>query len=159
MVRFYSNGRPVYLRIDAEYLLVNFSGSLPYALRGRPGANLVLLLEKAYAFFRTGANSYDSLSGGWMGERDRDVENAGDTSVSISTSTSSSSLVATFQVLAAGDAVTVASTGATVGPIYPNHAYMVQAVTATTVTVYNPWGYDGRNLGFHSRRRTALRSR
>ncbi len=143
VVRFYSNGRPVYLRIDAE-LPVNFSGSLPYARAGDQGQIWAPLLEKAYAFFRTGANSYDSLSGGWMGDVYRNVENAGDTSVSISTSTSSSSLVATFQsALAAGDAVTVASTGATVGPIYPNHAYMVQAVTATTVTVYNPWGYDG----------------
>ncbi|MFB3890516.1 MAG: C2 family cysteine protease, partial [Phycisphaerae bacterium] len=64
-VRFYRGGQEVYLRLDGD-LPVNGS-SLAYAQLSPQGETWVALVEKAYAYFRTGANSYPSIEGGWMG--------------------------------------------------------------------------------------------
>jgi hypothetical protein len=142
VVRFYRNGVATYVRVDAD-LPVNGS-SLSYAHAGAQGQIWASLMEKAYAFFRTGANSYASLWGGWMGDVYRDVVNSGSAFAAISPGSSSSALVSTFQTaLSTGHGVTVASNSSNTGPIYGNHAYMVQSVTSTTITVYNPWGVDG----------------
>jgi hypothetical protein len=51
--------------------------------------------------------------------------------------------------LAAGHAVTAATKGPANVPFVGNHAYMVKSIetvgSETWVTVYNPWGVDGRS--------------
>jgi hypothetical protein len=145
-VRFFRNGQSVYLRIDAD-LPVN-NGSLCYAHAGSQGQIWAPLMEKAYAFFRDGQNSYASIWGGWMSDVFKDVVNSGTNTVWMSSSTSLTSLASFLTTqLQEGHAVTAGSYSTSIGPIIGDHAYMIQSVTTTNqgtfVTVYNPWGVDG----------------
>ncbi len=65
-IRFYRNGQETYYRVDGD--LPGSGRSTVYAHPGKDGAIWAPLLEKAYAFFRKGLNSYSSLGGGWMTE-------------------------------------------------------------------------------------------
>lgn len=145
-VRFYDNaGKEVYVRVDAD--LPVYSGSnLAYAKFG-PGNELwVPLVEKAYAFFRTGAGTYASISGGWMSTVYRQITGRTGQDVWLNSNTTDQTVMDTIaNALASNKAVTVGST-ATAGPIVGSHAYMVKNIDILSgiVTVYNPWGYDGR---------------
>ena len=146
-VRFYRSGSPVYLRLDAD-LPVNSGGAVVYARLSASGEIWVPLLEKAYAAFRTGANSYSSLEAGWMGNVYLDAVNR--SSTTLYTDTSDQQIYALItSSLSTGRAVTAASYSSASGPIVGNHAYEVKAAYASDgtmyVTVYNPWGYDGTN--------------
>ena len=142
-VRYYRNGQPVYLRIDAE--LPGGSFSPRYAKLTPDGELWVALAEKAYAQFRYGDNSYASISGGWMDIVYREVTGGATTRL---WPTSSSVATSIAGHLAAGHAVTLASKSSPPGPIVGLHAYMVKSVEinagTTYVTVYNPWGVDGK---------------
>ena len=144
-VRFYRSGQAQYLRLDAD-LPTTTGGSLVYARLGRDGELWVPLAEKAYAYFRSGQNSYASIHAGWMSTVYTEVTNLSAGTVSLSgLGTGSAQYIA--QQLQAGHAVTLGSK-TTSGPVVGSHAYMVKSVETaaegTFVTVYNPWGYDGR---------------
>jgi hypothetical protein len=152
-VRFFSGTTEKYYRIDAQ---LPTSGSNPaYAKLTRNGGELwVPLLEKAFAQFRYGQNSYSSIEGGWMNEAYRAVTGASYTSFS-TTSRSADQLAQDMaNALAAGHAVTAGSPPTSVWPIVGSHAYNVHCVTyengAWYVTVYNPWGVDGANYDTNS---------
>jgi hypothetical protein len=109
----------------------------------------VALTEKAYAHFRTGANSYDSLGWGWMTGVYEEMTNVKPTSQSTG-GLSEQELYDYFAgSLADGHAVSLGSYSSATGPIVASHAYVVQSVETTSegmfVTVYNPWGFDGRS--------------
>jgi len=145
VVRFFQNGKPVYLRIDADLPMYS-SRYLAYAQPSLTGEIWVSLIEKAYAYFRYGANSYGSLNGGWMAQVHEHL--TGNMAMSYSTNLGSSTLLNLLAGgIAAGKTVTVGSRYWASGPIVPLHAYMVQAVNVqtSTVMVYNPWGIDGRS--------------
>ncbi len=146
-VRFYSAGKAVYLRLDAD-LPVVAAGGLAYAQASADGATWAAVLEKAYAYFRYGKNSYASIEGGWMSTVNEQI-----TGLDSPYRWTSGTIAADFvkylsDNLNAGHAVTAASAYRATGPIVANHAYMVKSVDVvggmTYVTVYNPWGYDGR---------------
>ena len=143
-VRYYRNGQPVYVRVDAE--LPGSSFSPRYAKLTPDGELWVALAEKAYAQFRYGENSYASISGGWMDPVYRAVTGLWTTRLWPSSSSVASSMASH---LAAGHAVTVGSDSNAASPIVGLHAYMVKSVEVdageTHVTVYNPWGFDGRS--------------
>ena len=143
-VRYYRNGQPVYVRVDAE--LPGSSFSPRYAKLTPDGELWVALAEKAYAQFRYGENSYASISGGWMDPVYRAVTGLWTTRLWPTSSNVASSMASH---LAAGHAVTVGSNSNAASPIVGLHAYMVKSVEVnageTHVTVYNPWGLDGRS--------------
>ena len=146
-VRFYRDGKEVYLRVDAD-LPVRGYNSLAYAKLGSDGELWVPIIEKAYTYFRRGENSYQSISGGWMGTVNRELTNKSSWSGSVS-SYSAEGLYNSFESLLNGSqAVTLGSYSGISGPIVGNHAYMVKSVETVDeqmmVTVYNPWGVDGR---------------
>jgi len=118
-------GTAQYLRIDADLPAQN--GRLIYARA--PDGLMGPLLEKACAHVRYGMDSYASLAYGW-GFQVWGWFAGWD-----------SRLVGDFALLAPGD--TVAS-GIGTNLIVPNHEYVVLDADATGITVYNPWGYDGR---------------
>jgi hypothetical protein len=61
-VRFYRNGSPVFVRVDADLWAQN---SIPkYAGLGREGSIWVPIVEKAYCFFRKQVSSYPSIASG-----------------------------------------------------------------------------------------------
>jgi len=148
-VRYYRNGQPVYLRVDAE--LPGTATSLRYAKLTPDGELWVALAEKAYAQFRYGENSYASISGGWMDAVYREVTGSATTRLWPSVSNVASAMASH---LAAGHALTLASTTNPPGPIVGLHAYMVKSVETdaggTCVTVYNPWGFDGKSYDSNS---------
>ena len=146
-VRFHRNGNEVYLRLDAD-LPVTYSGSLAYARINSDGELWVPLVEKAYAYFRYGANSYASISGGWMSTVNREITNT-----SSLTRWTGGTTAYLYQLLssslASGHAVTLGSYSRPQSPIVGSHAYVVMSVETVGadqfVTVFNPWGVDGRS--------------
>ena len=147
-VRFFQNDQEVFLRLDAD-LPVSSGTSLAYAKLGVDGELWVPLAEKAYAFFRRGENSYASLSSGWMTTVYREITNE-QTSLQWTSSKTADQLYDRIATdLAAGHTITLGSKSGGVGPIVGGHAYTVVAASIEDgqryVTVYNPWGYDGRS--------------
>ena len=156
-VQFFKNGSPQFVRVDAD-LSTSF-GYLTYAKLGQQNSLWVPIMEKAFAFFRTGANTYASTNSGFAYSVFQDL-NA--TNVTTSWSwTSASDLLSNIQAqLDAGKAVTI-GTPANVAsgcPCVGSHAYMVDHVNyrtlnvvgfngkfttfkiAVSVTLRNPWG-------------------
>ena len=145
-VRFYRNNQEVYLRVDAD-LPIYSGNSLSYAKLTPDGEIWVALAEKAYCYFRYGENSYASIAGGWMSTVYQEV--TGKTATTLWTGNSAASVASSIAAaLAAGHAVTAGSYDSPPSPIFGGHAYEVKAIQGTgdaaIVTVYNPWGYDGR---------------
>lgn len=149
-VRFFRNGLEYYVRADAQ-LPVSGTGALVYAGLSCDGETWVALAEKAYAQFRTGANTYASLANGSTDVVYKEVTNVGTAWVSSSLSPDS---VASFisDNLQAGHALSAGSFVGATFPIVGSHAYAVQSVQNVDgqwyVTVYNPWGTDG--TGFNA---------
>lgn len=144
-VRFHRDGQAVYVRVDAD-LPVRSGGGLAYAGLSPTGEIWVPLMEKAYAHFRRGENSYASLSMGWMSTVYREVTNGWTASRTVGVD--GEALAAYLQGhFDAGHAVTVGSRSDAGWPIVGQHAYVVRSVQQAGadyhVTVYNPWARDG----------------
>ncbi len=146
-VQFDRNGVYTYVRVDSRFPSGPFGG-LAYDHPGSDGDIWSLVLEKAYAAFRTGANTYNSLNSGWMGNVFNDF---GIANAYLSLSVSEASFYATVSsALAAGDAVTV-GTYASAPNLVGSHAYSIVGASknASGQTVYlvrNPWGVSGDAL-------------
>jgi hypothetical protein len=146
-VRFYRDSQEVYLRLDADLPLYN-PYYLAYAQPSLTGEIWVPLLEKAYAWFRYGRNSYASIEGGWMNEVLPQLTGL-DAGYRSPKSLSAAALFDLIDsALSAGQSVTAGSYYSASGPVVGGHAYMVQSVQRIGedgyVTLYNPWGVDGR---------------
>jgi hypothetical protein len=158
-VQFWSGGSPQYVRVDAE-LSIDSYGDHTYAGLGRDNSIWVPVIEKAFAAFRTGANTYASISTGWMYEAFGDL---GSTSTNLWSWSSGISLLNYIEgELTAGKAVTIATPSTIIGgcPCVGSHAYMVDHVNYETINVgwfkitipvsvvlRNPWGFDGVSDG------------
>ena len=146
-VRFYRDNQEVYLRLDGD-LPVTGGTSLAYARLTPDGETWVALAEKAYAYFRYGQNSYASISGGWMSTVYRELTNQSTSTVWVGGSQATLATTIT-NALAAGHAITLGSNGAPPSPIVGSHAYMIKSIegsgSSAIVTVFNPWGVDGRS--------------
>jgi hypothetical protein len=146
-VRFYQNGSPVYVRVDAQ-LPGTGPGSLIYADRTPDGELWVALTEKAYAQFRDGRNSYQSIVGGWVDVTYTEITGLSSEWWSTTHWTSNDAL-GTFitDELAKGYTLGGGTKTSAGSPIIGNHAYEILDAAivggAWTVTVYNPWGIDG----------------
>lgn len=143
VVQYFRNGAANFVRVDAD--LPASGSSLAYAKTGPDGELWVPLMEKAYAYFRSGANSYASLASGvpeTVFGQVAGVASAFPGSMSISTAWSFLSTQ-----LSAGHPLAACSTSVASGPIVASHAYTVMSVqivgSTQYVTVYNPWGFDG----------------
>jgi hypothetical protein len=140
-VRFYNGGSEVYLRLDADM-------PSAYAKLTPDGETWVMLMEKAYAFFRYGQNSYSSIEGGWMSTVVTELTGAStQTQWTGISATSLANYISTN--LAAGHSITLGSLSNAASPIVASHAYMIKSIEGAGadayVTVYNPWGVDGRS--------------
>ena len=145
-VRLYRRHQEVYLRLDGDLPRYN-QYYLSYAQPSPTGEIWVALLEKAYAFFRYGENSYESIEGGWMNDVLPELTDE-PVSMRLTRNTTSSALFEYIEsALAAGQPVTAGSYYAAGGPVIGGHAYMIQSAEQTAdgcyVTLYNPWGEDG----------------
>lgn len=143
-VEYRKAGSPVYVRVS-NAMPVDGYGRLRYA---RPGANdtmWAMVMEKAFAYFRTGANTYASISGGWMGEVYSIV---GVSSSNFGLNTGEGAFFDLMQSrLSLYKAVTLA-TSTRPSLLVGNHAYTLVNVWkddsgATHYVVRNPWGVSG----------------
>ena len=151
-VRFYRGGAEVYVRIDAD-LPTYSGGSLAYARLSPQGETWAAMIEKAYAYFRRGQNSYSSIAGGWMPNVYQEMTNLGGPCYWLGGDNSDMAPWVQAQ-MTAGHAATAASSYKASSPVVGGHAYMVKSVEITAqgtyITVYNPWGIDGVNFDSNS---------
>jgi hypothetical protein len=139
-VRFYRGGLETYLRVDTDLPGQSYSPySYTYYARLSPEGELwVPLVEKAFAQFRTGQNSYASIYSGSRAEGLSDITGAGTTSFSQASSPDAVAQYISTNLLA-GHPVTAGTT---------THAYMIKSVDnvsgAWYVTVYDPYGAESR---------------
>lgn len=143
-----------FYRVDTDLPVASSSSSVPvYAKLGQQNCMWVAVVEKAYAYYRTGANSYASIAGGWAVEVNRafGATSTGDRAIS---SYASATALAneifnrwnTYQAVTIGFAGGRIAAGA---PLINNHMYTVYSVrrnsagVVTSITLRNPWGYDG----------------
>jgi hypothetical protein len=146
-VQFDTGGGKAFVRVDAD-LPTWSDGMLAYANLGAQNSMWVAVMEKAYAFFRTGAGSYASIDGGWMTESYSAV---GVKHKSIEAQPSGQALLKLLQAeLAAGRSVTYAVGDVSQGAnLVAYHAYSVESVgldadgKPATLRLRNPWAVDG----------------
>jgi fibronectin type 3 domain-containing protein len=148
VVEFVSNGTPVFVRISDSFPTGPFNGYL-YAHPGSDGDIWVPVFEKAFAYFRTGANTYNSINAGWMGEVYSDL---GVSSANFTPSAYSDSNLYNIlsNALASDDPVTLATSGSAPN-LVSDHAYTLVSVYkdsngVTHYVVRNPWGVQGDSL-------------
>jgi len=146
-VEFQRGGTPVYVRVDGD--LPSASYGLTAARPGSDGDLWAPIMEKAYAFFRTGANSYSSLNMGWTGDAFNALGVA-NTLLTIGRQSVDQIYTQFSAALGAGKAMTLISNSiiASGTPIIATHAYSITGVSrdstgALSVILRNPWGVDG----------------
>lgn len=147
-VQFAKGGNSVFVRVDNELAVWNGTAANAYAALGKEGSMWVAVMEKAYAFFRTGAGTYASLDSGWMSEGYSALGVASTSTWQASGATVLLNLIKND--LAMGRSVTFAvGTPASGSNLAAYHAYSVEAVvknasgTPTHLRLRNPWGIDG----------------
>lgn len=147
-VQFISNGSPVFVRVSNAFSAGPFEG-LMYAHPGTDGDIWAMVMEKAFAYFRTGANTYASINSGWMGEAYADfgVSSNGFLPDQYTQASLYNMLAAD---LADGQEVTL-GTGSSAPNLVSGHAYTLVSTYksssgATYYIVRNPWGVSGDAL-------------
>ena len=148
-VQFISSGKPVYVRVSDVFPAGPFSDGLLYAHPGADGSIWAMVFEKAFAYFRTGANTYASTNSGWMGEVYADF-GVSSTAFYPSNYTATTLFDLLSSDLADGQEVTL-GTYSSPPNLVGCHAYtLVSAYMdsngVTHYVVRNPWGVSGDSL-------------
>ncbi|MGA2443458.1 MAG: C2 family cysteine protease, partial [Tepidisphaeraceae bacterium] len=147
-VQFISNGKPTFVRVSNAFSAGPFEG-LMYAHPGTDGSIWAMVIEKAFAYFRTGANTFASINSGWMGEAYSDF-GVNSTSFVPSSYTATTLFNLLSADLSAGKEVTL-GTYSSPPNLVGGHAYtLVSAYKdskgVTYYVVRNPWGVSGDSL-------------
>jgi hypothetical protein len=146
-VEFQRGGTDTFVRVDGDLPVASWGGLLYNSPNGN-GAIWASVMEKAYAFFRTGAGTYGSLNSGWTGSVYSDL---GVANTTFSTAGSGTALFNTItQALASDKAVAIITNSNIVGgaSLIGSHAYSILATSVDAngnmwFTLRNPWGIDG----------------
>jgi hypothetical protein len=145
---FVVNFKTAFIRISNDFTTGYFSGGLNYAHPGAAGTIWAMVMEKAFCYFRTGANTYNSINSGWMGEA---YSLFNTTSSSFTTSSYGDAALYTklTTALAAGKPVTFGTSSSTT--LVQSHAYTLISATKdangnAVYVVRNPWGSSGAAL-------------
>ncbi len=148
-VRLISQGTPVYVRVSNSFSTGFYGGGFQFAHPGASGDIWAMVMEKAFAYFRTGANTYSSINSGWMGSVYTNLGIASSIFYMSSYSSESAFYNMVSTDLASGEAVTFG----TVNPqtLIASHAYTLVSVSmdgngVTHYVVRNPWGISGDSL-------------
>jgi len=145
VVQFMSHNTPTFVRVSNAFSSGPFGGFM-YAHPGADGSIWAMVMEKAFADFRTGANTYASINSGWMGEVYSDF-GISSTNFFPSSYTQTTLFNLLSADLASGDAVTL-GTSASPPNLVGGHAYTLVSVYkdssgVTHYVVRNPWGVAG----------------
>jgi hypothetical protein len=149
-----------FYRVDGDLPASSLSSTnTSYASLGAENSLWAAIVEKAYAHYRSGANSYASLEGGWSVEVNRAFGTTSAVDRSISSFGNATALGnAMYNAWAGYQAVTIGFTGIPAGTqgLIDYHMYTVVSFTrdaggnVTHVTLRNPWGVDGVNYDSNS---------
>jgi uncharacterized protein YdbL (DUF1318 family) len=147
-VQFMSAGTPKFVRVSNAFSTGPFGGYM-YA---HPGANntiWAMVMEKAFCYFRTGANTYASIANGSMGEAYSDL-GVSSSSFRPGGYTDSSFYSMMLNDLTLGEAVTLGTYNPAPN-LVSSHAYTLVSVFTdssgvTHYVVRNPWGSSGDSL-------------
>lgn len=143
-----------FYRVDNDLPVYTGTSSLAYAQLGAGNSMWVAVVEKAFASYRTGANSYASIEGGWGVEVNQAFGSTTAGGRSIQNYGNATALVNDLYARAtAGQSVTIGFLGFMPGasnvPLVMGHMYMISSFVRngsgviTGVVVRNPWGVDG----------------
>lgn len=145
-IQFKRNGVTSFVRVDAD-LPAGPSGALINNSPKGNGPIWATIMEKAYAFFRKGANTWASLGWGWTGSVYSDF---GVANTTFYTSGSGTTLYTTItNALAVSKAVSIISVPNIVGaPIIASHSYSILSTWRDSsgtmwFKLRNTWGIDG----------------
>lgn len=147
VVEYHRNNAPVYVRVSNAFSTGPYWG-YKFARPGDSGTLWALAMEKAFAYFRTGANTYASISAGWMSEVYTAL-GVGYANFSLS-GTENNFFAMISGSLATGKAVTL-GTSSTAPNLVGGHAYTLMSVSVghdglTRYTLRNPWGVSGTSM-------------
>jgi hypothetical protein len=123
-------------------------GGYKFEHPGATGDAWGLVMEKAYAYFRTGANTYASLDSGWMGTVYSQL-GVNNTAIFPTNYSESQFYGMLSTALASGKAVTFGTS--TAPNLVSGHAYTLISVSIdnngiTHYVVRNPWGVAGDSM-------------
>jgi hypothetical protein len=145
-VQFKRGGVATYVRVDADLSAASWGG-LAFTSPTATGGIWASLFEKAYAYYRTGANTYASLNWGWTGAAYSDL---GVANTTFTTTMDSNSLFSTItNALNSSKAVSIITNGTVNAgvPVVSSHAYSIMSTSIENgiqmITLRNPWGIDG----------------
>lgn len=147
LVQFMRQNAPVYVRVSDD--LPSPSGrNMQFARPGSSGTVWAPVMEKAFAYFRTGANTYASISGGWMADAYTALGVRSSTITMGMTSTAFFSMVSS--AFNSGKAVTF-GTSNSAPSLVRGHAYTLVGVSrdaggVARYTFRNPWGASGTSI-------------
>jgi hypothetical protein len=148
VVQFMNGNTPTYVRVNNAFSTGGFSGGFQYAFPGSNDTIWAAVFEKAFCYFRTGANTYASISGGWMSEVFSDL-GVNNNSFAPSSYNASTFYTMVSTDLASGDAVTLATPNSPPN-LVGDHAYgLLSASMVNGVPMFvvrNPWGVSGDSL-------------
>ena len=149
-----------FYRVDGDLPAASLaSTNTSYAGLGAQGSLWAAIVEKAYAHYRSGANSYASLEGGWSVEVNRAFGSTSAVDRTISSFGSATALGnAMYNAWLGYNAVTIGFTSIPAGNVglIDDHMYTVYSFTrnaagnVTHVTLRNPWAWDGVNFDSNS---------
>jgi hypothetical protein len=150
VVEFQRAGKISYVRVDGD-LPANgpYVNGLLYSHPGASGDQWSQIFEKAYAYFRTGTNSYDSLDNGFPSNVYNDLGVAD--SLYMMPADQNAFYTTAGAKLAANKPVDILTKSfITNAPLIESHTYSVLSVSKDAsgtvwLTVRNPWGIDGVN--------------
>lgn len=145
-----------FYRVDNDLPVHNASSTSPaYAGFGAQGSMWVTIAEKAFAHYRTGANSYASIEGGWGVEANLAFGSTATGNTSFLSYADAASLAdQIYTQWSNNNGITIGflsirtSAGST-APLIMSHMYTVMSVirdgsgVVTSLVLRNPWGVDG----------------
>jgi hypothetical protein len=148
VVQFKTNGSPTFVRVSNVFSTGPVNGYM-FASPGSDGSIWAPVMEKAFAYFRTGANTYNSIASGWMGEvySDFGITYSNILITPYNQTTLYNMLSADLN---AGDPVTL---GTPMSPpdLVGDHAYTLVSISVNSngvahYLVRNPWGVSGDEI-------------
>jgi len=148
-VHFKRGGVNTFVRVDGDLAGGGpYAGGLRFSQPTASGNMWMPILEKAYAQFRKGANSYASLAYGWYGAVLADFGVAYTTNTPGSTAASTLYTNITNALNNKRGVITGTKDSVSGAPVVGNHVYTIvratkDAVGNMFVTLRNPWGFDG----------------
>lgn len=146
-----ANGAKNFVRVDNDLATYSWSSTSPaYAKLGSGNSMWVAVMEKAFAYFRSGKCTYASIDAGWMSEAFRALGKNAESLWKNAGVNDANKLSSELEdLIDAGKSVTLAIGSVPSGTsLIGSHAYTVDKVITNTdgtksIRLRNPWGIDG----------------